>query len=225
VIGVSGIKQNMTFALNDNAPCSNADDPLPGSSWGLHVDFAAPWDAHSTIANNEYAGVEAQWCGTSMAAPHVAGLAALVRSYYPGANRSYVYDRLKSTALDLGAYGSDQYYGWGMPRYLAVGFNAPVITATIVSGRPRLTWPAVPHATSYQIWRWVTPTAPTAVLWATVTGTTYTDYPTKVTSFYGYNMFPNPSTVSVSYQVTAVAANLTWAGAYATYIPNGIPPT
>ncbi len=224
VVGVAGMKQDKTFPLNDNAPCSNVGDPQPGSNWGQSIDLVGPWDARSTIANNEYAGPEAAWCGTSMAAPHVAGLAALVRAYYPTAGRWFVWDRLRSTALDLGTYSLDNYFGWGMARHLAVGFNVPVITATIVGGKPRLTWPAVPHATRYEIWRWVTPNAPYAVLWATVTGTTYTDNSTQVTSFYGYNMFPNPSTISVSYQVAAVAENLNWAGAYATYIANGTPP-
>jgi subtilisin len=224
VIGVAGMLQNKTFPLNDNAPCPNADDPHPGSSWGAHVDLAAPWDALSTVANNQYAGPEAGWCGTSMAAPHVAGLAVLIRAYNPSLSAFNVFERLRWTARDLGTYGRDDYFGWGMARHLAVGYSSPVITATVSAGKPRLTWPAVPFATSYQIWRWVTPQAPTAVLWATVTGTSYTDYSTKVTSFYGYNTFPSPPAVSVSYQVKAMAEELAWASAYATFLPNGTPP-
>jgi subtilisin family serine protease len=52
--------------------------------------------------------------GTSMAAPHVAGVAALVVARFPRrATPDFVYERLKSTADDLGVPGVDPFLGYG----------------------------------------------------------------------------------------------------------------
>jgi len=52
--------------------------------------------------------------GTSMATPHVAGAAALLRSYAPAANRNEVEEALINTAKDLGDPGFDTLYGNGL---------------------------------------------------------------------------------------------------------------
>ncbi len=52
--------------------------------------------------------------GTSMASPHVAGVAALVIAGHPGWSNSQVRAQLVSTATDLGAAGRDKYYGYGL---------------------------------------------------------------------------------------------------------------
>jgi subtilisin family serine protease len=52
--------------------------------------------------------------GTSMATPHVAGVAALVAARFPRrATPAFVYARLKSTADDLGVPGVDPFHGYG----------------------------------------------------------------------------------------------------------------
>lgn len=58
-------------------------------------------------------GYEA-WDGTSMAAPHVSGVAALVWSAYPQLTNVEIREALVSTALDLGDPGRDVYYGFGL---------------------------------------------------------------------------------------------------------------
>jgi subtilisin family serine protease len=55
----------------------------------------------------------AKLSGTSMAAPFVAGLAALVRSRHKDWTVDQVITRITSTADDLGARGRDPYYGSG----------------------------------------------------------------------------------------------------------------
>lgn len=57
--------------------------------------------------------------GTSMATPHVAGVAALVWSAKPTATNAQVRQALTSTAIDLGAAGRDNYYGWGLVQAFA----------------------------------------------------------------------------------------------------------
>ncbi|SDI81973.1 PA domain-containing protein [Ferrimonas sediminum] len=54
--------------------------------------------------------------GTSMATPHVAGVAALVWSHNPTCSNSEVRTALASTAEDLGTAGRDDAYGHGLIR-------------------------------------------------------------------------------------------------------------
>ena len=52
--------------------------------------------------------------GTSMAAPNVAGAAALIKQRFPGISPAAVKARLQNTATDLGALGNDIPYGRGL---------------------------------------------------------------------------------------------------------------
>ncbi|MEO0662474.1 MAG: S8 family serine peptidase, partial [Planctomycetota bacterium] len=52
--------------------------------------------------------------GTSMAAPHVAGVAALILAVDPNLNPDQVDSILRNTATDLGAAGRDNIYGEGL---------------------------------------------------------------------------------------------------------------
>ncbi len=55
-----------------------------------------------------------RWSGTSMATPHVAGVAALVWSYNTGWTNAQIRTALQKTAQDLGAAGRDTAYGYGL---------------------------------------------------------------------------------------------------------------
>jgi len=52
--------------------------------------------------------------GTSMATPHVSGVAALVLAANPGMTGAQLRTRLQSTAVDLGPPGPDDIYGYGL---------------------------------------------------------------------------------------------------------------
>lgn len=56
----------------------------------------------------------AYFSGTSMATPHVSGVAALVWSYFPSCSGSRIRQALDSTAMDLGTPGFDIHYGNGL---------------------------------------------------------------------------------------------------------------
>jgi subtilisin family serine protease len=61
--------------------------------------------------------------GTSMASPHVAGLAALIMSQRPGITPAQVESLIRATARDLGAPGKDDDFGYGLiqPRVALFG--------------------------------------------------------------------------------------------------------
>jgi serine protease len=51
--------------------------------------------------------------GTSAATPHVAGVTALVQQLYPAYTVDQLQNYIESEALDQGASGKDNLYGWG----------------------------------------------------------------------------------------------------------------
>ena len=63
--------------------------------------------------------------GTSMATPHVAGLAALIMSASPGISPANVERAIRATARDIGAAGKDDEFGYGLiqPRNLLFGWG------------------------------------------------------------------------------------------------------
>ncbi len=71
--------------------------------------------------------------GTSMAAPHVAGLIALLLSKAPYLTPRQIDSLLEVTALDLGTAGKDNYFGAGRIRADSAVFRAPAPPFPIVS--------------------------------------------------------------------------------------------
>lgn len=63
--------------------------------------------------------------GTSMASPHVAGLAALIMSQTPGISPGMVERIIRNTAKDIGDAGRDTHFGNGLiqPRTALYGFS------------------------------------------------------------------------------------------------------
>jgi hypothetical protein len=57
--------------------------------------------------------------GTSMATPHVSGVAALVWSHFPTASNEEIRDALASSALDVNGDGRDNYFGYGIVQAYA----------------------------------------------------------------------------------------------------------
>jgi hypothetical protein len=70
--------------------------------------------------------------GTSVAAPHVSGAAALLRQAFPHLTGTQIVDLILRTATDLGAPGTDAVYGRGLLN--VAGAMAPVGTSSIPTG-------------------------------------------------------------------------------------------
>ncbi len=66
-----------------------------------------------SLVTKPASGYEA-WDGTSMATPHVSGVAALVWSNYPTCSNAEIRAALQATAEDLGPAGRDNAYGYGL---------------------------------------------------------------------------------------------------------------
>ena len=91
------------------------------SNWGGWIELAAPGvNIYSTMPTyyvtlNDF-GYSMNYdylSGTSMACPHVSGVAALLWSLYPNKTRDWIRLWLQYTADDLGSPGFDVYYGYG----------------------------------------------------------------------------------------------------------------
>lgn len=67
--------------------------------------------------------------GTSMAAPHAAGAAAVLMERFPYMNGAQIASVLRTTATDMGAPGIDALYGWGMIN-LDKGIRGPGMLVT-----------------------------------------------------------------------------------------------
>ena len=103
---------------------TDLDDNLATfSNYGSTIELAAPGvSIYSTYLNNGYRSMS----GTSMACPHVSGVAALLWSRFPGYTNDLVRTVLYNTADDLGQVGWDQYYGYGrVNAYRAVQGGQP----------------------------------------------------------------------------------------------------
>ncbi len=94
------------------------------SQYNSQVEISAPGvSVNSTLPGNSYAS----WDGTSMATPHVSGVAALVWSHYPSCSPTQIRNAMNNTAEDRGSAGRDNYYGYGIVKakaafdYLASG--------------------------------------------------------------------------------------------------------
>ncbi|HEX2022790.1 MAG TPA: S8 family serine peptidase [Candidatus Thermoplasmatota archaeon] len=82
------------------------------SSQGPQVDVAAPGVGILSVDGAGTTGYRLM-DGTSMAAPHVSGTAALIKALNPSFTFAQVEGRITGTAVDLGTAGKDDRFGYG----------------------------------------------------------------------------------------------------------------
>jgi thermitase len=140
------------------------DDIRAGySSYGVHCDIAAPGGfmtnygqtsgIYSTMPTYDVYDTTRYFyqkhydyhMGTSQAAPFVSGLAALIWSVKPSLTPDQVQQTIQSTAVDLGASGWDQYYGWGR-------INALAAVESVLALAPPTLWPITEPGSDGTLW-------------------------------------------------------------------------
>ena len=89
------------------------------SNYGTTIDFTAPGEGiYSTVPTSLYASEYAKTSGTSMAAPHMTGIAALIKATHPNFRGTQIVDLMRKqaameyTRLEAPADGKE-YRGYG----------------------------------------------------------------------------------------------------------------
>lgn len=111
------------------------------SNMGDYVDLAAPGHAvYSTYYDlqNYYSGYN-YMSGTSMAAPHVAGLAGLLLSQKPTRTATDLYNIMTKTADRRTGAAHDAYFGHGRINVMrALAYDAPTPPTAVAGGEQNL---------------------------------------------------------------------------------------
>jgi len=142
------------------AATGDEDEHASYSETGYYVDVAAPggnpssnWDSNpnhwirSTYWRGAGYGEYAQVAGTSQAAPHVSGLAALIWSVSPSMSNDQVEQTIEETAVDLGSPGRDDVFGYGrIDAYRAV---ASASQGTSAGERGMMAAPSLPSTDTF----------------------------------------------------------------------------
>jgi subtilisin family serine protease len=134
------------------------------SSYGSTLELMAPG---GLIYTTQRGGAYVRASGTSMAAPFVSGLTALMRAADPAVTPTRIRQVLADTATDLGSAGWDAEYGWGridMAKALAaVRGSAPPASEPAPAPEPEPAPAPQPPADT---------TAPTVAITSPVNGAT-----------------------------------------------------
>ena len=117
VIAVGATRYDETRAYYSNYG-SSLDLVAPGGDTRVGIDQNGDGYADGVLQNT-FSNTTVDWAywfwqGTSMAAPHVSGVAALILTRNPSLTPDQVRNVLESTAEDLGAAGWDSTFGWGL---------------------------------------------------------------------------------------------------------------
>lgn len=84
------------------------------STTNYDIELAAPGVAVISTIPRSFGQLFASFSGTSMACPHVAGVAALVWSHFPWISAKTLREVLIQSATDLGDDGRDERFGFGL---------------------------------------------------------------------------------------------------------------
>lgn len=98
------------------------------SNYGSMIDVAAPGTSIYTTGINNTIVISS---GTSVAAPQVTGVIALLRSFYYEMESIDIINKIYQYAMDMGDVGRDDYYGYGIVNAYD-SLSLPVYTVTFL---------------------------------------------------------------------------------------------
>lgn len=96
--------------------------PSIGTSSGIGAVLMGMTGTDATVSVVPDPALYAYFNGTSMATPHVSGVAALVWSYFPKCSAKQIRQVLNASAMELGRPGKDPEFGFGLVQAKAA-FN------------------------------------------------------------------------------------------------------
>lgn len=123
-------RYNPCIGIGNNKKDSTSNS---SSSWGPAVEVSAPG---TSIKSCKMGGGYTEMSGTSMAAPHVTGVSALVLKAHPSFTAQNVKGALCAGTIDLGDPGRDYTYGFGkIDAVKAVSITSPPAPPAYMSGK------------------------------------------------------------------------------------------
>jgi subtilisin len=148
------------------------------SATGAEIELSAPGEMiYSTLPTRVAAAGYGTMSGTSMAAPFVAGMAALYKEKFPSYTNEQIRSLLQKNAKDLGIAGRDRLYGYGLIQTDSVpveNAQAPITVTNSGNGSFKLNMqPILEKYQGYSISR------DGKMIANNLAGTTFEDYGTK----------------------------------------------
>jgi len=200
------------------AATDSADTVAYYSNQGSYVDVAAPGSSITNtypVAMGSYVVMS----GTSMASPHVAAEAALLKAYNKSLTPDQIEKAIESTTVDLGTAGKDTDYGYGrIDAAAALAAVAPTSSAPSTTPTTAVPTTKAPTTAPTTAPTKAPTTAPTSVLPSPdKTTTSPTPTPTKTVAKVKPVVAVSPVTQEVNYGATAkvtfmvTAADKPWA--------------
>lgn len=130
-VGGTAHRSDNSYWLSSRGPATWQDIgpwfdwPYAPGAGLVKPDLVAPAEGiRSTLPGGEYSGEN--WSGTSMAAPHAAGVAALMLQKNPTLSAAGIDSLLERSARDLGVPGKDNVFGAGLLDAYAAVTAVPV---------------------------------------------------------------------------------------------------
>ncbi len=136
-VGGTGYQNDLVYSASSRGPV-NWGNVAPWNDWNhtaaqglIKPDIGAPGtNINSTTIPSGYSGNT--WDGTSMACPHVAGLAALMLEKNPSLSVAGIDSLMELNAIDLGFAGKDNTFGSGRIDAYAIVSATPETQAASI---------------------------------------------------------------------------------------------